>query len=1258
MNFIFNKNIHIFFKRNGYLLVLSAWLFTLSFIIDNYWSRTSTIKTVQQTIQNNIIKKQRTSDALFGNKSLIKKIIKKDYNENEINNLVDKDYFIFIYEIVPFNKPQSVFWNTQVIAPDSTVFEAPDGTHFQHLANGWYVVNKKSYETSGGLLYELVSLIPVKWSYYIQNKYLQNSFIAVKDIEQDYDISITPTNVAVRDADGKKLFYLTQLKDKIISKDNIFSVWLKIFAGVIILFFIHKLAKFYFEKKGFWYSFSVLIIPVIVLRTVSYFLPIPLNFDQLTLFSPEIYGSNFIFHSLGDLLINSLLFIWIVLFIRFHYRFQYADYNFAGNNIKRYTAIGLISFFMIAITILCGNIVRSLVSDSQISFDVINFFTINNIYSVIGFIVLSCVASGYFFLIQILFNPLREIAGDNWFIVYISIALIGLVLITFGIYFPHVAFNLALLAWLLFFIFLLDKVFLTIQAYNLISSRFIFWVFFFSVSITAAIVIQNRKKELDQRKNFAENLANKADPAGERIISVVLTDFNNDALLGIFERFKDPYQNHFLKDSLINENFTGYLNKYDTRIYTFDKNENPLYNEDSTNYNALNAIIQTQGKPTLIKGLYYYDISYDRFNYITKKDVIDTSGENEGYIFIISTPKKYKSDALYPELFSKGDINSIESSSVYAFAIYNNNKLSSSNNDYPFPTTIDPSSFTYNEFRIVNRDGYEELWYRANLDKVIVIARQDNFFIESITLFAYLFCSFLIVTVIFNLLNKLVGGKIQSGKFRPFWQFTIRNQVHGTIIAISIFSFLVIGITTILFFISRYHNNNREKLSRTIHVMENEIRNSIDTLSTNDIQLMDFDSAAEKKLDETVNTVAGIHVMDINLYDLDGNLKVSSLPLPYKKGIVSKKMDPIAFYHLNQLKDVQFSQEQVIGNLEYLSNYVSVRDEKGKEYAYLNIPYFESQNNLQDEISNFLVTIINLNAFIFLVAGIIALFITNRITESFSLISNKMKEVNLEKTNEEIVWTRNDEIGELVNEYNKMVKKLDVSAQLLAKSEREGAWREMARQVAHEIKNPLTPMKLNLQYLQMAIDNNSPGVKNISTYVSNILLEQIEHLSQIASDFAQFANIGNSKNQLFDINRTLVNVASLYSTNEKQEVKTHFSNGEIIIEADKTQINRLFTNLLQNAVQSVPEKRKAIIEIESTISEKNVIVSIKDNGTGIPPEMYSKIFIPNFTTKTSGTGLGLAMCKGIVEKINGKIWFETKEGQWTVFYVQLPLAEA
>jgi signal transduction histidine kinase len=794
-----------------------------------------------------------------------------------------------------------------------------------------------------------------------------------------------------------------------------------------------------------------------------------------------------------------------------------------------------------------------------------------------------------------------------------------------------------------------------LQAYKLVSSRFIFWVFFFSVSITSVIVFQNRIKELEERKHFAENLANKADPSGPVIVNIILKDFRNEYLSDIFYRFKKPYQNRFLKDSLINENFSGYLNKYDTKIYTFNANEQPLYNDDSTTYNSLNAIIETQGKPTDIPDLYYYDISYDRFNYISKKEIADTSGAIQGYVFIISKPKRYKSDALYPELFSKGNNNSIESSPVYAFAVYNNNQLSTSYNDYPFITDIDDNEFTYNEFRTVQKNGYEELWYKANADKVIVIARQDRFFIESITLFAYLFCSFLLIAIFFNLAHHLLTEGRRIKGFRPLLQLTIRNQVHGTIILISLFSFIVIGVTTILFFISRYHSNNREKLSRTIHVMENELRGAIDTLPMNNFKIANFDSLSHNKLEGTINKVSNIHAADINLYDLKGNLKVSSLPLPYDKGIVSEKMDPVAFYHLNKLKDAQFFQEQKIGSLTYLSNYLPVRDESGKEYAYLNIPYFESQNKLQDEISNFLVTIINLNAFIFLVAGIIALFIANSITRSFSFISDKMKKINLETGNEEIIWNRQDEIGDLVIEYNKMVKKLDISAEMLARSEREGAWREMARQVAHEIKNPLTPMKLNLQYLQMAIDNNSPDVKNISLYVAGIILEQIEHLSQIAGDFAQFAKIGNTKIQTIDVNQMLENSIMLYSTNDEIDIDADLYPQEILIEADKTQVNRLFTNLLQNAVQSVPDYRTTLIKVKSELQGDKVLISIKDNGNGIQASMISKIFKPNFTTKTSGTGLGLAMCKGIVENLNGRIWFETSEGEWTCFYVEIPV---
>ena len=416
-----------------------------------------------------------------------------------------------------------------------------------------------------------------------------------------------------------------------------------------------------------------------------------------------------------------------------------------------------------------------------------------------------------------------------------------------------------------------------------------------------------------------------------------------------------------------------------------------------------------------------------------------------------------------------------------------------------------------------------------------------------------------------------------------------------------------------------------------------------------------YDSVINYPLQKLVEEISDVHDVDVNVYDLDGNLKVSSEANVYKRGVLSTKIDPAAFYHLSRLRQVQHVQEEHIANLSYLSIYAPVRSDDGKVYAYLNIPYFASQRELNQEISNFLVTIINLNAFIFLIAGVIALFITNRITRSFSLISDKMKEVNLGRINEEISWNRYDEIGELVKEYNKMVAKLGESATALARSEREGAWREMARQVAHEIKNPLTPMKLSIQYLQKAINNNQPNVKELSASVANTLVEQIDHLSKIAADFSQFANIGNVSVELFDLHDVIGSLKDLYRPNPNVQIDWSPVPDKIMLRADKTQMNRLFTNLFANAVEACNGTPICRIEVKEEQEDGTIRVSIKDNGEGIAPEMQSKIFIPNFTTKSSGTGLGLAMCKGIVEQAKGKIWFETEKGKGTVFHVELPV---
>ena len=1116
------------------------------------------------------------------------------------------------------------------------------------LQNGYYVWRKVN--VGQGIV---LALIPVKWNYVITNEYLKNYFVIGQGIENNYDIAVENGSKEVKGLNGDTLFYLFKKGGTIVPKNTIVSAWMRILGTLLVLLFLHFCAVYIAMHSRLWKATFFLIVVVASLRFVSYYYPLPLNLRQFEMFDPSVYGSSYILRSLGDLLINAVLFVWIILFIR--QQLQERNYVIAKRfyNLKWVLLIVIALIFIIA-TFICGHILHSMVADSQISFDVINFFTLN-IYSIVGFVVLCCIAIGYFVMAQILMYLLRPMFAQNFIPLYIVVAVAGLTFLTVGFNIAIVTFELYLLVWLLIFLILLSNNYFALLTAGISSSRLVFWLFFFSLSIMAVIVHENNIKEMSKRKHYAETLSTKADPSSETLMNTMLTDFRNEVLAANFDRLKNDSANQVFKDSLVNNNFSSYNNKYETSIYSFDANEKSLFNKDSSTFNQLNTILTTQGRPTGISDLFYYDESYDRFSYIIRKNVIDTGGTTLGYIFILARSKKYKTDALYPELFSRGNENAIENSSVYAFAVYNNLQLISNHNDYAFATKLNKEQVPKEEFELNTKGDYAELWYKAGPGNVVIIAKQDNFIIEAITLFSYLFCAFLMVTGIFWIFNIFIRSRLKREQFKNYWQLSIRNQIHGTIIFISILSFIVIGIATILFFIRRYENNNRERLSRTIKVMENEVRNSLSELSVFDDVIKIYDEGFKEKLEQTIVKISEIHVADINLYDLEGNLRVSSLPLPYKIGIVSTKMDPVAYYHLNKQKEVQYFKEEKIGSLKFVSNYVPVIDENGREYAYLNIPYFTSQSKLKLEIANFLVTIINLNAFIFLIAGIVALFITNRITRSFSFISNKMKQVNLGKMNEAIDWTRNDEIGELVKEYNKMVGKLDESANALAKSEREGAWREMARQVAHEIKNPLTPMKLSLQYLQKAISNNTDNVKELTKSVAQTLVEQIDHLNQIAGEFSQFANIGNPRNEVFDLHEVLYLVTQLYATSDKVQLDCTPLLQPVLINADRTHINRLFTNLIQNAIQAVPEDKIAVIEVEEELRGNKVLIKVKDNGMGIAEEMQPKIFTPNFTTKTSGTGLGLAMCKGIVEECKGGIWFETAAGEGSTFFVELPV---
>ncbi len=1229
--------------------MIAAWLVTLSFIIDNYWSVNSSARAVQKNITARIHEEEKEVESLSADTAILSKLVLKKYDESLLKKFMGRKHFLFIYPAFEPYASRLLFWNTQVVLPDSSIINSKDSCGFKRVQNGYYVWRRVMAGP-----YLCVALIPVKWDYHIDNTYLKNVFTAGDRISNNYEISDKEGVAAISSLHGSHLFYLSRNAGVIIQSNTTAAAWLRILAAFCLLLFIHLTAGFFAKRFNISVGCFFLTGTVVLLRVLSYFYPIPLNLRQFDLFDPQVYASDAVLKSLGDLLINAVLFVWVILFVRQ----QLYDNTSFSPPAKKWQKIALAisgALILIAATLTGGHILLKMVADSQIPFDVINFSRLN-VYSAIGFLVLCFIAIGYFFTTQVVLYFLKPVYEGKNQLLYLTVTVCSLVYLSLRMGNSINEFDLFTLCWLLVFLLLLNNSFWSLPGNVVGSSKLIFWLFFFSVSITAVIVQQNNKKERGKREHYAETLGNKADPNNERILNTMITDFNANFLESNFSRFRqDEQTSQALRDSLVSGNFSGYTGRYKTKIFIFDADQQPLFNPDSTTFTSLNAIINTQAQSTNKPGLYYYDEAYDRFSYIFRKEVKDTAGLTQGFVIIRATPMEYKNEALYPELFFKGTENAIENSPDYAFAVYSKGNLVSRHNDYSFPTSLLESDVPDKQepFTGVNRNGFDELWYKDGPGKVVIIARERKFFIESITLFSYLFCSFLLITAVLWLLNAFVRARLKTERWRKYFQLTIRNQVHATIIFISVLSFVVIGIATVFFFINRYENNNKEKLSKAIQLMERQV-SAINDIEAFDDEVKMYDSLNLPRLKAAIGSISDIHAVEINLYGLDGDLKLSSYPLPYEKEIVSTKINPDAFYHLSMLREAQYFTKESIGNLVYLSNYLPVIDKNGHVSAYLNIPYFTSQANLKQEISNFFVAIINLNAFIFLIAGIVALFIANRITRSFSFISDKMRDVNLGKLNEAIEWNRNDEIGLLVAEYNKMVAKLDESAAAFAKSEREDAWREMARQVAHEIKNPLTPMKLSLQYLQKSINSNAPNVNELSASVAQTLVEQIDHLSQIAGEFGQFANIGNPKKEVFDLNELLKLVAQLHVA-ENSLLTWQFWPQPVIIHADRTHINRLFTNLLQNAMQSVPEGKQPVVRVENSVSDSRVLITVTDNGSGIPEEMQSKIFTPNFTTKTSGTGLGLAMCKGIVEQAGGRIWFETKLDVGTAFYVELPV---
>lgn len=479
------------------------------------------------------------------------------------------------------------------------------------------------------------------------------------------------------------------------------------------------------------------------------------------------------------------------------------------------------------------------------------------------------------------------------------------------------------------------------------------------------------------------------------------------------------------------------------------------------------------------------------------------------------------------------------------------------------------------------------------------------------------------------------------------FKLNLRTRIYLSMLFIITMSFVVTGGIALYDHYEQGDKYNEQRLERK----EKSVKASMEYFLNQQEGNIHPDSI-RIEFEEKICELSDVHNMFIALFDLRGNYLIStnsntmdSLQLPYTVPYTIMKQ-----LVTGENRAVVHSE---IGENKIASVYWYFEDNTGKPLA-ITCAVYEKSDMEGKNVFLFLGELLQSYVLLFLMAALVAYLLSTYITRSLQEIGEKMKGVQLGAQNAPLKWASNDEIGSLVKEYNRMLAELEKSATMLAQEERESAWREMAKQVAHEIKNPLTPMKLRVQHLLRSWDDQSPDFdKKLKVYVQS-MTEQIDTLSRIANEFSNFAKMPKPNLELMDAVELVKSASEIYYNQEKYDFDLriyHVSNPMVM--ADKDQMVRVINNLITNAIQAVPEGKRGNIDVAVRECKNRIIIRVNDNGVGISEEGKGKIFVPNFTTKSTGTGLGLAMVKNIMNHSGGRVFFWSKEGKGASFYIEL-----
>jgi two-component system, NtrC family, nitrogen regulation sensor histidine kinase NtrY len=1173
-------------------------------VLQHYFSYLKTPERIHKEVERTLHEKEfflsNVLETLKQNPSFFYQDQKIILNGEKLSSLLpDKGLAVFVYQ-----KDSLVYWSTNsIVLPTDQAMLKKSSPGIEKLNNGYYAI----IQTADSIT-KYVGLILIKNEYTIENEYIKSNFQSDFPVPAGTEIVFDSNPGGIKDVKADYLFTL-KLPEKI-PPSNLQLIVLLILYITGFLFFIIALYRFFlgisWNHQIKWLFLVIFIMTVILLR----YLQVQFRFPQLlydsALFGPACFSSSFILPSAGDFLINALILLVISYLLYLHFPCSF-DLS------KRSTILKSLFILVVFLVLLvgfgfCVYVIRVLVINSSIPLTLQKISVLNS-YSLVAFIIIASVFLSYLLIVVRLlpyFYILPFLKGHHQRNVDFSFKVNG--------------------------------------------RSVVFFLFLMSATATLVLNHYNDVVEMEKRKLLAVKLSTNQDPMAEMLFTMLEDELVKEPLFNTAESYDTRHDQVISDDSLtafvLKKYFRESWNNYNVQITVCQQSKllriqprNELVNCET----YFKDIIRDFGKPTSSPYLYYLDYGYGFRNYLAVMPfgIRESAQENGKKVYIEISSKLSFRDLGYPELLIDKNHVPVSDLADYSYAFYRDGRLIHRVGSNQFSLDLD-HTLTHQDAHIhyYTTLGLSCLCYPIDRNNVLIISKKAETLLDKIAPFAYLFFVFGIFTFLFLLIVR-----------RPFLLYAVRlkfsDRLQLSMIGMLITSLIIVGFLVVYYITQLNREKNIQSLSERAHSMLVEMQHKLGAEE-------DLGNTGPDDLNELLVKFSNVFFCDVNLYNPGGQLIASSRPQVFEEGLISNLINNNAYANLRFAHSSLYIHNETIGTHHYSSAYIPFYNDRSKLLAYLNLPYFAKQEELKREISSFLMAFINVYVFLIIIGFFIAILVSNYITRPLKLLTQGFVKLTLGSSNEKLEWHGNDEVGKLVQEYNRKIDELARSAEMLAQSERETAWREMARQIAHEIKNPLTPMKLSVQYLQKSWEEKAGNWDQRIKRFTETMIEQIDSLAFIASEFSAFAKMPDSHTERLDLISIIQNAVSLYKDTVPVIFTIQTESEHHFINADRKQIMRVFTNLLNNSIQAIGEGNPGEIDIRVLTVSGNHLITLTDNGSGILPEEAGKIFQPYFTTKSGGMGLGLAIVRNIILTTGGDITFSSQTGKGTTFTIYLP----